>query len=89
MLANVKAKKESDVSSTFAPYYDIILDEKSKSNLCDIKMSEQVSNMVKSEGLKKLFSRSTKNAQSTYKEEPVLIKFQPNKSHSSQILSDL
>jgi hypothetical protein len=40
MLANVKARKDSDISSTFAPYYDIILDEKAKSNLCDIKMSE-------------------------------------------------
>jgi hypothetical protein len=77
------------MSSTFAPYYDIILDEKSKSNLCDIKMSEQVSNMVKSEGLKKLFSRTNKSAQSSATEDAVLIKFKPNKSAPSDLLTDV
>ena len=43
----MRVSKKQDVSSTYAPYYDIILDEKSKNQLTEVKMSSIVSDKVK------------------------------------------
>jgi hypothetical protein len=43
----IKNVKISEVSSTFVPYYDIILDEQDKSNLGEVPMSDLISDRVK------------------------------------------
>lgn len=42
----------TELSTTFVPYYDSILDEESKSNLAEIHMAEICASKVKSQGLK-------------------------------------
>lgn len=75
--------KKSDISGTFAPYYDIILDEKQKGLLTEVKMSSIVSDKVKNgAAMKSLQKEDLSNMAS-------LIKYIPNKSDKSEILSDL
>ena len=52
---HMKSVEESDVSCTFVPYYDSILDEASKSSLGEIKMSPLISDKVKNFSLKNIF----------------------------------
>jgi len=79
----MKEAKRKDYSSTFAPYYDIILDEKQKSLLTEVKMSQIVSDKVKiGAAMKSLKHQNSQNLAS-------IIKFIPNKSEKSEILNDL
>lgn len=71
----------SEVSSTFAPYYDIIIDEKQKSNLQEVKMSQIVSDKVKAGTAKTMIKTNSQNV-------ATLIKFMPKKSEKSEILND-
>jgi hypothetical protein len=47
LVEHMKNAPPSDISSTFVPYYDSILDEAKKSNIGEIKMSSTISDKVK------------------------------------------
>jgi hypothetical protein len=79
----MKEAKQKDYSSTFAPYYDIILDEKQKALLTEVKMSQIVSDKVKiGAAMNSLNHQTSQNLAS-------IIKYIPNKSEKSEILNDL
>eukprot|EP00347_Sterkiella_histriomuscorum_P023518 403334335 len=84
---HLKNCERTDTSGTFAPYYDIILDDKAKSKLSEVKMSQMVSDRVKGGAAKIVLDKSQQ--QINNQQTAPLITFIPKKSDKSEILSDL
>lgn len=77
----MNSNQKNEFSSTFAPYYDIIIDERAKSNLTEVKMSQIVSDKVRAGTARTILKTNSSNLAS-------LIKFMPNKTDKSEILND-
>jgi hypothetical protein len=55
---HIQKAPKSEISGTYTPYYDIILDEKAKSKLTEVKMTQFVSDKVKG-GAAKIVLKTT------------------------------
>ena len=51
----------TELSNTFVPFYDSILDEEHKSNLAEIQMTQQCASKVKSQGFKTFYKKKDAN----------------------------
>jgi TLD len=87
----MKSAEKSDESNTFAPSYDIILDEKQKSKLQQVKMSKTLNDKIKgSTAISTLANKQTQeNSQTKEAITQPLIKFIPRQNGRSEILTDL
>ena len=71
------------ISSTFAPYYDIVLNEQEKQKLTETKVSSIVSDKVKQGSVKILLKDQNDHI------SKAMIKYMPKKTEKSEILSDI
>ena len=60
ILEHIAKAPDTDISCTFVPYYDSILDEHKKSNLGEIKMSPMIADKVRTQSLKGYFKKDQK-----------------------------
>ena len=83
-------------SSTFLPYYDSILSESEKAELGKAKLNDTIADRVRTDVLGSVMESTQtggkpgdKTAKRSKEHDHALIKFIPNKSDNSEILSDL